>query len=62
MDQNEVLFDRAQKSIPGGVNSPVRRLPFCRRRSPLYKKSITGRICTTSKASSTSTTSGLGVL
>ena len=24
MDQNEVLFDRAQKSIPGGVNSPVR--------------------------------------
>ena len=21
MDQNEVLFDRAQKSIPGGVNS-----------------------------------------
>lgn len=24
MDQNEVLFDRAQESIPGGVNSPVR--------------------------------------
>ena len=24
MDQNEVFFDRAQKSIPGGVNSPVR--------------------------------------
>ena len=24
MDLNEVLFDRAQKSIPGGVNSPVR--------------------------------------
>lgn len=27
MDQNEVLFDRAQESIPGGVNSPVRA--FC---------------------------------
>ena len=26
MDQNEVLFDRAQKSIPGGVNSPVRAM------------------------------------
>lgn len=24
MNQNEVLFDRAQESIPGGVNSPVR--------------------------------------
>lgn len=24
MDRNEALFDRAQKSIPGGVNSPVR--------------------------------------
>ncbi len=24
MDRNETLFDRAQKSIPGGVNSPVR--------------------------------------
>lgn len=24
MDRNEVLFDRAQKTIPGGVNSPVR--------------------------------------
>ncbi len=24
MDQNEVLFNRAQESIPGGVNSPVR--------------------------------------
>ena len=23
-DQNEVLFERAQKTIPGGVNSPVR--------------------------------------
>jgi len=24
VDQNEVLFERAQKTIPGGVNSPVR--------------------------------------
>ena len=24
MDQNQVLFERAQKTIPGGVNSPVR--------------------------------------
>jgi glutamate-1-semialdehyde 2,1-aminomutase len=24
IDQNEVLFERAQKTIPGGVNSPVR--------------------------------------
>lgn len=24
MDQNDVLFERAQKTIPGGVNSPVR--------------------------------------
>ena len=24
LDQNEVLFERAQKTIPGGVNSPVR--------------------------------------
>ena len=24
VDQNDVLFERAQKSIPGGVNSPVR--------------------------------------
>lgn len=24
MDRNEVLFERAQKTIPGGVNSPVR--------------------------------------
>lgn len=24
MNQNDVLFDRAQRSIPGGVNSPVR--------------------------------------
>ena len=24
MNQNEVLFERAQKTIPGGVNSPVR--------------------------------------
>lgn len=36
MDQNEVLFDRAQKSIPGGVNSPVRAFRLRRRRSPLY--------------------------
>ena len=24
MNQNEILFERAQKTIPGGVNSPVR--------------------------------------
>jgi glutamate-1-semialdehyde 2,1-aminomutase len=24
VDQNAVLFERAQKTIPGGVNSPVR--------------------------------------
>ena len=24
MSQNDVLFERAQKTIPGGVNSPVR--------------------------------------
>ena len=24
MGQNDVLFERAQKTIPGGVNSPVR--------------------------------------
>ena len=24
VSQNEVLFERAQKTIPGGVNSPVR--------------------------------------
>ena len=24
MTRNEELFDRAQKTIPGGVNSPVR--------------------------------------
>ena len=24
VDQNEILFERAQKTIPGGVNSPVR--------------------------------------
>lgn len=38
MDRNEALFDRAQESIPGGVNSPVRAFKSVGGVPPFIKK------------------------
>ncbi|WP_303323250.1 glutamate-1-semialdehyde 2,1-aminomutase [Turicimonas muris] len=40
MDRNEALFDRAQESIPGGVNSPVRAFKSVGGVPPFIKKAI----------------------
>ncbi len=40
MDRNEALFDRAQESIPGGVNSPVRAFKSVGGVPPFIKKAL----------------------
>lgn len=40
MDRNQVLFDRAQESIPGGVNSPVRAFKSVGGVPPFIKKAL----------------------
>ncbi len=57
--QSELLLSRAQESIPGGVNSPVRafRASAVRRAS---LRAATARTCSTSTATTTSITSAPG--
>ena len=59
MGINEELFERAAKTIPGGVNSPVRALKALA--GPLALSSVLRALtCGMQKTSASSTTSALG--
>ena len=57
MDTNDILFERARQSIPGGVNSPVRAFGSVGG-SPRFMKKAQGAYMKT--VSATLTTSALG--
>ena len=59
MNRNEQLFERAQKSIPGGVNSPVRAFRSVGG-TPLFIHAPKALTSGTSTATATSTTSAPG--
>lgn len=58
-DLNEKLFDRAQESIPGGVNSPVRAFRSVGG-APRFIKKLSDLTCMTSRINALLITLALG--